>query len=59
MTSKDFYCKMLDLKTKSENEECDIEYIHRAMDEIMCEALKDLGYGKGVHVFETTQKWYS
>jgi len=32
---------------------------HMRMDELMCELLRSLGYGKGVEVFEGTQKWYT
>lgn len=35
------------------------ETMHIAMDELMCETLKSLGYESGVKIFEKQTKWYS
>ena len=35
------------------------EEAHGAADDLMCEVLKDLGYTKGVEIFERMPKWYS
>ncbi len=32
---------------------------HLEMDALMCETLRQLGYGKGVDIFENTEKWYA
>lgn len=37
----------------------DMEDRHRAMDNLMCETLKSLGFGFGVEIFRSTAKWYS
>lgn len=37
----------------------DIERRHIAMDDFMCEVLKELGYADGVNVFYNTNLWYS
>jgi len=31
---------------------------HSDMDEIMCRLLRELGYGKGVDIFEKAERWY-
>lgn len=37
----------------------DTEERHVAMDGLMCELLRDLGYGEGADIFEKTTKWYA
>ena len=37
----------------------DQEYAHRYMDRLMCDLLRELGYGEGVEIFEDTPKWYA
>ena len=32
---------------------------HEKADSLLCEALRDLGYGEGVEIFETLEKWYT
>ena len=39
--------------------EGDKETRHCRLDDMLCETLRLLGYGKGVDVFENTDKWYS
>lgn len=36
----------------------DFEGRHKAADELLCEALRGLGYHEGVEVFERFTKWY-
>ena len=37
----------------------DTEYAHSRADEILCELLKSLGYGKIVDLYYDVEKWYS
>lgn len=37
----------------------DTEMAHIHADELMCELLRELGYGEGVDIFEKMSKWYS
>jgi hypothetical protein len=37
----------------------DEEDVHIAMDGIMCNLLRDLGYGEGIDIFDSTPKWYA
>ncbi len=37
----------------------DAENWHAEADYVMCELLRQLGYGKGVDIFEAGQKWYA
>lgn len=37
----------------------DTEQVHIEMDNVMCEVLKDLGYGEGVEIFRNELKWYA
>lgn len=46
--------KSIQLEFKDDEEIC-----HEEMDALMCETLRDLGYGEGVDIFEETPKWYS
>lgn len=39
--------------------EDDEEVCHEKMDELMCETLRDLGFGEKVDIFENTPKWYA
>lgn len=38
---------------------CDPEGGHAMADDLMCAVLRDLGYTKGVEIFEQLDKWYS
>lgn len=53
ITPEEFYQKMV------EYEKYDEETAHMKMDGLLCETLKQLGYSKGVEVFENADKWYS
>ncbi len=37
----------------------DEETAHQDMDELMCELLTMLGYGRAVQIFRGTPKWYA
>lgn len=37
----------------------DKELTHMSMDDLMCETLRELGYEKGIDIFEETEKWYA
>lgn len=37
----------------------DEESGHDAADKLMCKVLRDLGYTKGVEIFERMPKWYA
>lgn len=37
----------------------DLESTHIAMDNLMCEVLRSLGYDEGVDIFLNTEKWYA
>lgn len=55
MTPKEFEDKMKLIRDDSKDE----EDCHFAMDALMCGLLCDLGYKKGIKIFEETDKWYS
>lgn len=61
MAPKEFEQKMNDINTGTfyGTDQYDEEDMHRDMDNIMCNLLRDLGYGKGIDIFEDTPKWYS
>ena len=54
MTREEFKNKMQTIADKR-----DIEGGHIEADDLMCELLKDLGYGEGVEIFEEMGKWYA
>lgn len=56
MTPEEFWLKMCTIITKNDGYE---ETMHIEMDNLMCDLLKELGYEKGVEVFERAPKWYS
>ncbi len=37
----------------------DIEERHEAMDDLMCELLRELGYEEGIDIYESTSKYYA
>ena len=37
----------------------DEELAHIEADDVLCEALRDLGYGEGVDAYERIGKWYA
>ena len=56
MTPEEFWLKMCTIITKHDGYE---EAVHIDMDKLMCNLLRELGYEKGVEVFERAPKWYS
>ena len=54
ITPQEFYERMKDLADGR-----DREAVHGSMDDLMCEALRSLGYSDGIDVFEDTPKWYA
>lgn len=36
----------------------DVEESHIAMDDLMCEVLREAGYGVGIDIFVAAEKWY-
>lgn len=57
MTPEEFYEKMKEIKRSQQWS--DGGY-HEDMDDLMCEVLRDLGYGKGVDEFyaDDFPRWY-
>ena len=41
------------------SKETDIEDRHISMDGLMCDLLESLGFGEGVEIFHSTEKWHS
>lgn len=60
MTPAGFLAKMNEIyDTDPEGFDYDEESSHSSADILMCELLKELGYGAGVEVFEKARKWYA
>ena len=58
ITPEEFSKRMRDIQY-TYKERYDIEERHVAMDDLMCELLRELGYGKGIDIFKDTDKWYA
>jgi len=56
MTPKEFKEKMQKIYP---TEGYDEEGAHGDADDLMCAALKELGYGDGVKIFENALRWYA
>ena len=57
MTLQEEFAKnMAEIQTYCKDDE---ERCHAAMDELMCDVLRQLGFGEGVDIFENTPKWYA
>ena len=56
MTPYEFAEKMWRIKVDQDSTP---EYRHIDADDLICELLKELGYGDGVRYFEDMEKWYS
>lgn len=54
MTEKDFTERM-----KNINELTDVEARHREADELLCQALRDLGYKEGLEIYDNMKMWYA
>ena len=59
LTPEEFKQKMKDAYDKYWTEKEDEEAVHDVMDGIMCDLLRQLGYGEGIDIFENTPKWYA
>ena len=62
MTPEEFYLEMVTLISEDTPDGCsdpNPEMLHIHMDDLICDLLKELGYEKGVGVFERAPKWYS
>lgn len=53
-STKGFANKMLRIARNNNT-----EMAHIQADELMCELLRELGYGEGVNIFENMNKWYA
>ena len=51
----EFERRMREIDETSSNE----EEAHIRADDLLCETLRQLGYEKGVEIFENMGKWYS
>lgn len=56
MTPEEFKEKMQEIKAERHD---DPEVSHIAMDDEMCDLLRELGYGEGVDIIESTTRWYA
>lgn len=56
MTPEEFAAEM---REACEHYKDDRECRHVAMDRIMTNLLRQLGYGKGIDIFANTRKWYA
>ena len=69
MTPLEFEAKMKELLGFKLNENIDldnidldvpnVEELHKAADDILCEVLESLGYIEGVEIFKSMPKWYA
>lgn len=62
ITPAEFEDKMREIKEAVDRQDhvtYDEESGHIAADDLMCAVLRDLGYVKGVEIFERMPKWYS
>jgi hypothetical protein len=57
MSPEEFKKRMNNL-VESHQKRLGLKGIHIFMDELMCEVLRELGYGEGVDIFMNTEKWY-
>lgn len=54
MTPEEFSKEMQAIVDKKDTPDCQ----HANLDDLMCKALLELGYGDGVSIFEKAEKWY-
>ena len=61
MTPDEFKIKMSALirDARSTRYHNDVEVRHMAMDNLLCEVLKSLGYEEGIAIYKTTERWYA
>lgn len=54
MTPDEFACEMFAIADDSKREP---EVAHSEADDLLCELLRELGYEKGVDIFDAMVKW--
>lgn len=59
MTPEEFKNEMQKISNRQGEKYIDVEITHAEADDLMCEMLRELGYGEGVDVFEDMPKWYA
>ena len=59
MTPEEFKNEMQKISNQRGEKFCDEEITHSKADDLMCDLLRELGYGEGVDVFEDMPKWYA
>lgn len=59
MTPDEFAAKMQEAYKIHYEENADNEVVHIVMDGIMCDLLRQLGYGEGIDIFNNTPMWYA
>ena len=47
------------MKELASHQSDDREFMHQDMDDLMCDILEAIGYGRGVEIFRQTPKWYA
>ena len=55
-TPQEFAAAMEELRDKHAD---DPEVCHAAMDDLMCELLRELDYEEGIDIYEETHKYYA
>ena len=56
ITPEEFTKRMQEIHDRYLDDE---EVVHSEMDDLMCDLLRELGYGEGVDIFDKTHKWYA
>lgn len=56
ITPEEFAKRMQEIHDRYLDDE---EVVHSEMDDLMCDLLRELGYGEGVDIFDKTHKWYA
>ena len=59
MTPEEFKNEMQKISNQLGKKFCDEEITHSKADDLMCDLLRELGYGEGVDVFKDMPKWYA
>ena len=63
MTPEEFKFAMMDASLTTYEFESlhyfDHESAHLKMDDLMCQVLRELGYGEGIDIFRQSTKWYA
>ena len=59
LTPEEFKAAMFEIWHSKRSRYYDCEPRHIDADSLMCEVLRQLGYGDGVDIFENMEKWYA